>query len=369
MKECKSILTDVKDEKCCTNSAEKQCIDSKKEEKDKDKYKDKEMLIKEKFISSNLKLNSKEAEKDKDLHYPNDNNDNTNITLKQIKNPCIENDNKKAISDSKEKIHFSAISNTIPEGTNFESKNNISKESHLEEKLDQKNEETKKDSSFVFGPSNNLQNVFKKTGAGIFDNISNKSFPICDPKECFANLNNTNNLNKSDDDDDNDDNDDEEEEEEVGENNKKDSQKIIWDTIQNPNTIVEVSLPQNEFKKIFELKISKLKIDNINRGYGVISIEEPIENKSLHNIIVLRNNANLVVYQGFIIKKLSKIKINPKSKPGKVQAEFWVFSKKPASKNPKVKSKILDIILITFYSEKDKKSFVEEFLKLIDKKP
>ena len=363
MKNSKISKSQQKVEKTCANSEQGQLRDEKTDKNSQKKEEDKNQIIKEESKTKDVDLCLKKEENKKDLFLNEEKKNDSNIPKDPLKITSTEKESAHQKPEIEKKSPFSSLFSTIPKANLFEGCNlgglfSSITQTKEKEKTDKNAEETKKETSSLFGPNTTFPNFFQQTGSGIFGSASNTTFPISNTKDIFANLQNSNNPNKSDEEG-GDDNDDE-----------PDPQKpITWESMNNTKKIEEVPLPKSEFKKIFELKISKLKIDNSNRGSGTISIEEPIENKKLSNILVFRNYANSVMYQGFIIKKLSKIKVNPKSKPDKCQAELWTFSRKVSQNDSKVKPRMLDIGLITFNSEEDKKNFISEFSKLIDQRP
>lgn len=106
----------------------------------------------------------------------------------------------------------------------------------------------------------------------------------------------------------------------------------------------------------------KFKIEKTSRGGGIISLEESIDKEKPLTLVIFRNKFGNVIFQGQLMKNVSKLTKKNPPKPYKIQRMFTVVGKKEGGQG-------LLKCTITFKSDPDCLQFKEAFIKTIAKLP
>ena len=106
----------------------------------------------------------------------------------------------------------------------------------------------------------------------------------------------------------------------------------------------------------------KFKIDKTSRGEGIISLEESIDKEKPLTLVIFRNKFGNVIFQGQLMKNVSKLTKKNPPKPYKIQRMFTVVGKKEGKQG-------LLKCTITFKCDSDCLQFTEEFIKTMAQLP
>ena len=112
-------------------------------------------------------------------------------------------------------------------------------------------------------------------------------------------------------------------------------------------------------------------VDEIEKGSGTLALEISESTKSTIAILTLRNKIGALVFQGQLMKNVSKLTKKIVTDPNKVQRMITVVGEKQEkSESGEVKTKKgLIKCTITFKEEKDCEEFREAFKKIMERLP
>ncbi len=103
----------------------------------------------------------------------------------------------------------------------------------------------------------------------------------------------------------------------------------------------------------------KFKVEKSGRGAGILSLEEGTANDKPVAMLVFRNKFGSVMFQGQIMKNVSKFTKRTPAKPQKIQRMLTVIGKKEGGGHGLIKC------TITFKDESDCAKFRETFVKVV----
>jgi len=114
-----------------------------------------------------------------------------------------------------------------------------------------------------------------------------------------------------------------------------------------------------------------LAVDETERGTGTVALEISESTKNTIAILTLRNKIGALVFQGQLMKNVSKLTKKKVADPNKVQRMITVVGEKEEkSESGEVKTKKgLIKCTVTFKEEKDCEQFKEAFKKIIEGLP
>ena len=104
-------------------------------------------------------------------------------------------------------------------------------------------------------------------------------------------------------------------------------------------------------------------MNNGNKGQGILSLEENIDKEKPILLLIFRNKLGKVIFQGQLMKNVSKFTKKNPPKPGKIQRMINVIEKKDTGKVGILKCKI------SFANEEDCLKFKEIFNKKLAELP